>query len=107
MPKKFILRTFQFRSKSSASIIYSVLLYSDGSASCNCKGWCRHAQPDGTRSCCHVTDPQVLAVLRPHTGQVAPTGHAMVAKREIPAQYKHGSPGVLSSRPIRRFQFED
>lgn len=51
---KKIVRSFNFRSSSSASIIYQTLLYSDGSASCNCPGWARRVGKDGVRTCKHI-----------------------------------------------------
>lgn len=109
MAKKQIVRAFQFRSKSSPGVVYSTLVFSDGTASCNCKGWCRRAEADGSRTCCHVTSPEVLSVLRlsPPVGAVASTGRVIVTKRAVPASTAHGQPGAVSSRPVRRFQFED
>jgi hypothetical protein len=33
---------------------YQTLLYSDGSTSCDCPGWCRRVAADGSRSCKHT-----------------------------------------------------
>jgi hypothetical protein len=33
---------------------YQTLLYADGSASCDCPGWCRRVAGDGSRSCRHT-----------------------------------------------------
>ena len=33
---------------------YQSLLYTDGSVSCDCPGWCRRAAADGSRSCRHT-----------------------------------------------------
>ena len=39
---------------SSGSGRYQTLLYSDGSTSCDCPGWCRRVAADGSRSCRHT-----------------------------------------------------
>jgi hypothetical protein len=33
---------------------YQTLLYTDGSTSCDCFGWCRRIARDGSRSCKHT-----------------------------------------------------
>ena len=33
---------------------YQTLLYADGTASCECPGWCRRVAADGSRSCKHT-----------------------------------------------------
>jgi hypothetical protein len=33
---------------------YQTLLYQDGTASCDCPGWCRRVAGDGSRSCRHT-----------------------------------------------------
>lgn len=49
-----IIRVWSFASDSNPNIKYETLQYSDGSTSCNCKGWTRRVAADGTRSCKHV-----------------------------------------------------
>lgn len=54
--KKEIAKVFVFRSGSNADTIYQTLQYSDGSTSCDCKGWTikRRTTPNGERSCKHT-----------------------------------------------------
>jgi hypothetical protein len=33
---------------------YQTLLYTDGSTSCDCPGWCKRVAADGSRSCRHT-----------------------------------------------------
>jgi hypothetical protein len=51
---KQISRVWTFASDSNPDIEYETLQYSDGTTSCNCKGWTRRVAADGTRSCKHV-----------------------------------------------------
>jgi hypothetical protein len=51
---KQISRVWSFASDSNPNIEYETLQYSDGSTSCNCKGWTRRVAPDGSRSCKHT-----------------------------------------------------
>lgn len=50
---KTIVKCWTFAS-SSGSKLYQALLYSDGSTSCDCPGWCKRTAPDGSRSCKHT-----------------------------------------------------
>src|SRR5512137_1942954 len=50
---KQITKVWTFASDSNPNIEYETLQYSDGSTSCNCKGWTRRVAADGTRSCKH------------------------------------------------------
>lgn len=50
---KQISRVWAFASDSSDAE-YETLQYSDGSTSCNCRGWTRRTAPDGSRSCKHT-----------------------------------------------------
>ncbi len=49
-----ITRVWTFPSDSHPSTEYQTLQYSDGSTSCNCKGWTRRTAADGSRSCKHT-----------------------------------------------------
>lgn len=49
-----ITRVWTFPSDSNPSTEYQTLQYSDGSTSCNCKGWTRRTAQDGSRSCKHT-----------------------------------------------------
>ena len=51
---KQITRVWTFASESNPNIEYETLQYSDGSTSCNCKGWTRRVAADGSRSCKHT-----------------------------------------------------
>ena len=39
---------------SSTDKTYQTILYTDGSTSCDCFGWCRRVKGDGSRSCKHT-----------------------------------------------------
>lgn len=51
---KTISKVWIFQSDSNPDKEYEAILYTDGSTSCNCFGWCRRVQPDGSRTCKHV-----------------------------------------------------
>src|SRR5436190_1812006 len=51
---KPIRQVWTFSSDSNPSLEYQTLQYSDGSTSCNCKGWTRRTASDGSRSCKHT-----------------------------------------------------
>ena len=52
---KQITRVWSFASDSNPNLEYQTLQYTDGSTSCNCKGWTRRvAAADGSRSCKHT-----------------------------------------------------
>lgn len=51
---KTISKVWTFQSDSNPDKEYEAILYTDGSTSCNCFGWCRRVQPDGSRTCKHV-----------------------------------------------------
>jgi len=47
--------TWMFGSKSNPSAVpHETIQYVDGTTSCNCFGWCRRVQSDGSRSCTHT-----------------------------------------------------
>lgn len=50
---KQIHTAFSFAS-SSGGKLYQTLLYDDGTTSCDCPGWTRRVQPDGSRTCKHT-----------------------------------------------------
>src|ERR1035441_3667731 len=50
---KQIHRVWTFVSDSNPNIEYETLQYTDGTTSCNCKGWTRRVAQDGSRSCKH------------------------------------------------------
>jgi len=51
---KVIQKVWSFPSHSNPNIQYETLQYTDGSTSCNCKGWTRRLAADGSRSCKHT-----------------------------------------------------
>jgi len=51
--KKPISRVWTFRSDSDPDVSYQTLLYTDGTTSCDCRGWCRRVAADGSRTCKH------------------------------------------------------
>ena len=51
---KKISRVWTFSSDSSPNIEYQTLQYTDGTASCDCRGWTRRVAADGSRSCKHT-----------------------------------------------------
>ena len=51
---KQISKVWTFASDSNPNIEYETLQFTDGSTSCNCKGWTRRVAADGSRSCKHT-----------------------------------------------------
>ena len=51
---KQITRVWSFASDSNPNLEYQTLQYTDGTSSCNCKGWTRRVALDGSRSCKHT-----------------------------------------------------
>ena len=51
---KQITKVWTFASDSNPNIEYETLQYTDGTTSCNCRGWTRRVAADGTRSCKHT-----------------------------------------------------
>jgi hypothetical protein len=51
---KLIRKVWIFNSDSNPNTQYETLQYTDGTTSCNCKGWTRRTAADGTRSCKHT-----------------------------------------------------
>ncbi len=80
---------------------YQTLLYTDGSTSCDCPGWCKRTAADGSRSCKHTrsvlmgtagrecesshdyqgTAPATALVISPTTAAIAHFGQ--VGRRKI------------------------
>jgi hypothetical protein len=52
--EKSIAKSWTFRSSSNPDKLYETLQYTDGSTSCQCKGWTRQVKGDGSRSCTHT-----------------------------------------------------
>ena len=51
---KTISKVWTFASDSNPDTEYETLQYTDGTTSCNCKGWTRRVAADGSRSCKHT-----------------------------------------------------
>ena len=51
---KPISQAWTFGSDSNPDVQYETLRYTDGSTSCNCRGWTQRVATDGTRSCKHT-----------------------------------------------------
>ena len=49
-----VVKTWLFRSESSAGRVYQTLQRQDGSTSCDCPGWTKRVARDGSRTCKHV-----------------------------------------------------
>jgi hypothetical protein len=47
-------RTYSFESSSDRNRFYQTIVWSDGLISCDCPGWTRRVQPDGSRTCKHT-----------------------------------------------------
>ncbi len=47
-------KVWDFVSDSNPNKSYQAILYSNGTTSCNCFGWCRHKASGGERTCKHV-----------------------------------------------------
>lgn len=52
--KKSILKVWTFLSDSSPTVSYQTLQYTDGTTSCDCRGWTRRVAANGSRSCKHT-----------------------------------------------------
>jgi hypothetical protein len=52
--KKLIHKVWTFQSDSNPDVSYQTLQYTDGTSSCECRGWCRRVAADGSRSCKHT-----------------------------------------------------
>src|ERR1700722_2862481 len=51
---KTVSKVWMFQSDSNPDTQYETLQYTDGSTSCNCKGWTRRVAANGSRSCKHT-----------------------------------------------------
>ena len=90
---------------SNPSIVYTTLLYADGTASCNCPGWTRRVDKEtGSRTCKHI----ISAGYAPVSVSVPASG----AKGWLPAPKgkgagKHGAPAQPTMRVTRKFNFDE
>ena len=80
--KKPIHKVWTFRSDSDPDTSYQTLQYSDGTTSCECRGWCRRVAADGSRSCKHcrwvdlgIADRYCTATHNYETPQPQPQPH--------------------------------
>ena len=104
MAKK-IVRSFQYRSSRSSSVIYSVLYYSDDSFSCNCAGFVE-VHKDGTRTCkhCIAAAKEIGIAYQPHESVSAKKQLQQTAGKKV---LRHGESAQMSMRTVRKFRFED
>lgn len=91
--KKPISQVWTFESDSNPDISYETLRYTDGSTSCNCRGWTQRVAANGTRSCKHTravdmgtADQQATAShsYEPVKPQPQPRNHAQTKSLETP-----------------------
>ena len=83
-----IIEVWEFASSNPRREPYQTLRYHDGSTSCNCPGWTRRVQPDGSRSCKHTrkvdmgtADRDALSHID-YRAQVQPVSEAVTSLRE-------------------------
>lgn len=87
-----IAKTWRFAS-SSGSNTYETLQFQDGTTSCDCPGWTRRLQSDGSRSCKHVRsvamgDADSIAIKFTEIGKViAPVAPALQKKLNLMPQF--------------------
>lgn len=101
MPKE-VAKVFTFKSSSNPNKSYETLLYKDGTLSCNCPGWTRRTQPDGSRICKHIISAGYAPVsVSEPVGRVARGGsYTKAAPRE---QKPESKPQM---KVVRRFNFD-
>lgn len=91
---KPISQAWTFGSDSNPDVQYETLRYTDGSTSCNCRGWTQRVAANGSRSCKHTrsidmgtADQQATATHRyqPKTSNSKPLNHhAQIQSVESP-----------------------
>ncbi len=89
-----ISQAWTFGSDSNPGVHYETLRYTDGSTSCNCRGWTQRVAANGSRSCKHTrsidmgtADQQATATHRyqPETPNSKPLNHhAQTSTLETP-----------------------
>ena len=88
-----ISQAWTFGSDSNPDVQYETLLYTDGSTSCNCRGWTQRVAANGSRSCKHTraidmgtADQQSTAThsYEPVKPQPQPRNHAQTKSLETP-----------------------
>ena len=95
---------FAFPSSSSSKIYTTTLWTEDhsqfkaGDISCNCPGWTRRVQPDGSRSCKHTKE----VTRRKSAAMVAPANQAPAN----PVQAQYGGLGVRNAASATQAKFE-
>jgi hypothetical protein len=100
MSKKQIIRSYQFRSKADANVLYTLLLFSNGEISCNCRAFTSHQAADGSRICPHVIAAGLSA------NKTTTHGAAQPAVVKVQPQ-KHGASAKIPTIINRRFGFDD
>jgi len=110
--KAAVMKEVRFPSASRANVTYTARLYSDGSSSCNCKGWTRRVAVDGSRECKHTRqlaeDYNCRARTDPtHTAPVITAQpKAYVPPLPVKQQPKVQQETIVES-PRRRFNWDD
>lgn len=101
-------KVFTFRSSSSPEKVYTTLLLSDGSTTCNCPGWTRRVGVNGGRLCVHTrlvnsgnaeADPLYVS-------DVWPSYPTQDYKTELRTISKEPQPKPGNGLPRRKFSFE-
>lgn len=93
---KTIKKTWIFQSDSSDKE-YESILYTDGSTSCNCFGWCRKVQPDGSRTCKHV---RAIEMNRADAQCVSSKDYSQSGPAPAPVQTKQAPKKAKSDKAI-------
>lgn len=109
-----IMQQFEYPSQSSPGLNYTVLLYADGSTSCNCRGWTQRVASDGSRSCKHTKQVEarvgnaskqlttkVVKQMQQRADEIIATTKLIIPKTPITT----AKPKQQDERPRRRFDF--
>lgn len=105
-----IMQQFECPSQSSPGLKYTVLLYADGSTSCNCRGWTQRVASDGSRSCKHTKQVEarvgnattkVVQQMQQRADEIIATTKLIIPKTPITT----AKPKQQDERPRRRFDF--
>jgi hypothetical protein len=100
MSEKKIAKTWTFASDSNPKRKYQTLQYSDGSTSCNCKGWTQRTTTDGSRSCKHT---RAIDMNTADNESEAHADYGPVAQRRLTPV----STTEITERRARRFNLEE
>jgi hypothetical protein len=101
-----------FKSDSNPKTTYQTLQYTDGSTSCECKGWTRRVAADGSRSCKHTRSVDMGQADREcvssndYTSKAIPQNVKMSAVKASIAE-KNTQPKANEPAKTRRFDWDD